>query len=184
MLTKVLLFLVNLIRIRMLRRADRKAARVTTEWLRRSPDRMLDDIGISRIALFADLRPVPYDKAFGGEAGRLLSRQGQITPLGDIQIDVRPGCRSMMRRIVATRAGGAVKEARMPPGRRQARLASPDGRAANEPDMPSRLQHRRSQNGPAARSGLITKLPSRAGLRQPACENLLTDFPKFKPHKR
>ena len=121
-MTKVLLFLVNLIRIRMLRRAEQKAARIATEWLRRSPDWMLDDIGISRVALFtgtaigavAELRPVAYDKALAGEAGRLLSRQGQITPLGDIQIDMRRGCRSMMRRIVVPKAGRAVKQARVP----------------------------------------------------------------------
>jgi hypothetical protein len=120
----------------MLRRAERKAARIATEWLRQSPDRMLDDIRISRIALFtgakiravAELEAAPYDKAMGGEAGRLLSRQGQSTPLGDIQINMRPGWQSMMRRIVVIRTGRTVTEARMP----RARRSGPSGISRRE----------------------------------------------------
>lgn len=99
MLTKVLLFLVNLVRSWMLRRAERKATRIATGWLRRSPDRVLDDIGISRIALFTDaeIRAVAesmstfYEKAPGGdEGGRFPSRQLQIIPLGDVQMGLQP----------------------------------------------------------------------------------------------
>jgi hypothetical protein len=114
---------------------------------------MLDDIRISRMALFtgakiravAKLGAAPYDKAMGGEAGRLLSRQGQGTPLGDIQINMRPGWQSMMRRIVVIRTGRTVTEARMPrapirpvwylpTGEQRTRLMS--GRAIKNPAVP------------------------------------------------
>jgi uncharacterized protein YjiS (DUF1127 family) len=48
MLTKFLLALVNLIRRWILRRAERQAMWMATDGLSRSPDQMLDDIGISR----------------------------------------------------------------------------------------------------------------------------------------
>jgi hypothetical protein len=98
MLTKVFLFLVNLVRSWMLRRAERKATRIATEWLRRSPDRVLDDIGISRIALFTDaeIRAVAesmstfYEKAPGGdEGGQFPSRQLQIIPFADVQMGLQ-----------------------------------------------------------------------------------------------